>query len=88
MCVCVCVPPQVRKALQDAFPEFDVVEFLGDGSIFSQLDTFSTASMIVGPHGAGLSNIVVSPLHTPVLEIGPIQCPTCYLNLAVKVHVI
>lgn len=80
------VAPQVRNALQDAFPEFDVVEFLGDGSILSQLETFATASMVVGPHGAGFSNIVVSPLHTPVLEIGPIQCPTCYLNLAVKVR--
>lgn len=41
--------------------------------------------MIVGPHGAGLSNMVVSPLHTMILEIGPIDCPACYVTLAIKV---
>lgn len=44
--------------------------------------------MIVAPHGAGLSNMVVSPLHTPVLEIGPGICPTCFLQLALKVSVL
>lgn len=79
--------PQVREALKHNFPAFDVVEFLGTGPIRSQLETFATASVVVAPHGAGLSNIIVSRLHTPILEIGPITCPPCFLNLAVKVRV-
>ncbi len=39
----------------------------------------------MAPHGAGLANIVVSALHTPVLEIGSIACPPCFLRLALKV---
>ena len=77
--------PQVRAALQQSFPSFEIVEFTGDGTIVSQLEAFATASVVVGPHGAGLSNIVVSSLHTPVLEIGPISCSTCFLHLAIKV---
>eukprot|EP00752_Nemacystus_decipiens_P013073 g11562.t1 len=76
----------VRTALQQSFPSFEVVEFTGEGTVVSQLETFATASVVIGPHGAGLSNIVVSPLHTPVLEIGPISCSTCFLHLAIKLQ--
>ena len=62
---------QVRGALEENFKDFEVVEFVGNGTMLSQLQTFATASVIVAPHGAGLSNMVVSPPHTPVLEIGP-----------------
>lgn len=76
---------KVRDALKEEFPSYDVVEFFGTGPIISQLQLFATASLIVAPHGAGLSNMVVSPLHTPVLEIGPPDCTACYVHLAVKV---
>ncbi|CAM9436075.1 unnamed protein product, partial [Hapterophycus canaliculatus] len=75
----------ISKALTEEFPSYDVVEFLGTGPVASQLELFATASLIVAPHGAGLSNIMVSPLHTPVLEIGPPECSSCYIHLAVKV---
>ncbi|CAM9968681.1 unnamed protein product, partial [Pylaiella littoralis] len=77
---------QVREALEQEFPSFDVVEFLGTGSIIPQLRLFATASLIVAPHGAGLSNMIVSPLHTPVLEIGSVDCPSCYMHLALKLQ--
>ncbi|CAM9194828.1 unnamed protein product, partial [Ectocarpus sp. 8 AP-2014] len=77
---------EVREALAQNFPDFDVVEFDGIQHIRAQLGMFAKASMIVGPHGAGLSNMVVSPLHTMILEIGPIDCPTCYVNLAIKLQ--
>ena len=79
------IQTQVRDALKQEFPSHDVVEFVGTGPIPAQLKTFATASLIVAPHGAGLSNMVVSPLHTPVLEIGPLGCPSCYTHLAIKV---
>ncbi|CAM9717257.1 unnamed protein product [Ectocarpus sp. 4 AP-2014] len=77
---------EIREALAQNFPDFDVVEFVGIEHIRAQLGIFATASMIVGPHGAGLSNMVVSPLHTMILEIGPIDCPACYVNLAIKLQ--
>lgn len=46
---------------------------------------FATSSIVVAPHGAGLSNTIVSPLHTPILEIAPLACPLCYMNLSLKV---
>ncbi|CAB1100997.1 unnamed protein product [Ectocarpus sp. CCAP 1310/34] len=77
---------EVRDALIQNFPDHDVVEFFGTDPIREQLELFATASVIVAPHGAGLANIVVSPLHTMVLEIGPIECPTCYVNMAIKLQ--
>ncbi|CAM9769579.1 unnamed protein product [Ectocarpus sp. 6 AP-2014] len=74
----------VREALKLNFPEFRVVEFSGADSIRSQLKIFATASVIVGPHGAGLANMIASPLRTPILEIAPTNCPSCFLTLAVK----
>ena len=62
---------QVRDALALNFPSFDVFEFTGNGTTLEQLQTFATAAVVVAPHGAGLSNTIVSPLHTPVLEIAP-----------------
>ncbi|CAM9683069.1 unnamed protein product [Ectocarpus sp. 12 AP-2014] len=77
---------EVRDALIENFPDHDVVEFFGTDPIREQLELFATASVIVAPHGAGLANIVVSPLHTMILEIGPIECPTCYVNMAIKLQ--
>lgn len=77
---------QVREALQAHFPAHDIVEFFGKEPVREQLQLFAQATMIVAPHGAGLSNMVVSPLHTPVLEIGPPRCPSCYLQLALKLQ--
>ena len=83
--LCRCSANKVRNALKQEFPSYDVVEFRGTGPIVDQLKTFATASLIVAPHGAGLANMVASPLHTPVLEIGPLQCSSCYIHLSIKV---
>ncbi|CAB1120095.1 unnamed protein product [Ectocarpus sp. CCAP 1310/34] len=77
---------EVKEALKISFPSFDVVEFFGTDPVGHQFKTFATAAMIVAPHGAGLANIIVAPLHTPVLEIAPISCPPCFLRLALKLH--
>lgn len=78
---------QVKLALQSNFPDYDVVEFFGTDPVRQQLETFATAAIVVAPHGAGLSNILVAPLHTPVLEVAPISCPPCFLRLALKVRI-
>lgn len=79
---------QIRKALQTQFPTYDVVESFSDGPALQQLHTFAVASVVVAPHTAGLSGMIVSPLHTPVLEIGPPTCSSGYMHLAVKVSAI
>ncbi|CAB1118775.1 unnamed protein product [Ectocarpus sp. CCAP 1310/34] len=78
---------EVKEALKTNFPSFSVVEFFGTGSVRDQLKTFATAAMIIAPHGAGLANMIVAPLHTPVLEIGALACPACFLRLALKVPI-
>ncbi len=85
-----CLPSsdKIREGLKKNFAHHDVVEFKGDDSIEKQLKSFATASIVVGPHGAGLTNVMVSALHTPVLEIGPANCPPCFLQLALRVSLI
>ncbi|CBN76523.1 conserved unknown protein [Ectocarpus siliculosus] len=77
---------QIRKALQTKFPKYDVVESFSDSPALQQLHTFAVASLIVAPHTAGLSAMIVSPLNTPVLEIGPPTCSSGYMHLAVKLQ--
>ncbi|CAM9799475.1 unnamed protein product [Ectocarpus sp. 6 AP-2014] len=77
---------KVKEALEMNFPSFDVVEFFGTDPVRDQLMTFANASMVIAPHGAGLANMIVAPLHTPVLEIAPLSCPSCFLRLALKLH--
>ncbi|CAM9442082.1 unnamed protein product [Ectocarpus fasciculatus] len=77
---------EVKEALERNFPSFDVVEFFGADPVRDQLKIFATAAMIIAPHGAGLANMIVAPLHTPVLEIAPLECPPCFLRLALKLH--
>lgn len=84
-CPTLTISRQVRDALKQEFPSHDVVEFFGVGSTVAQLELFATASVVVAPHGAGLSNILVSPRHTTVLEIAPPACTACYIHLALKV---
>jgi capsular polysaccharide biosynthesis protein len=60
--------PQVEAALTNlGFRIFDNAEH----SIKQQVKAFQNASLIVGPHGAGLTNIVYTDRGTPVVEIVP-----------------
>ncbi len=63
-----------------------IAKHLGDGPLLDQLLTFSNASVVVGAHGAGLSNLLVLPPRSLVLELMPMmpQVNLCYMDLAVK----
>ena len=49
--------------------------------IKEQVRLFAEAKLVIGQHGAGLSNIVASSQSTHVIEVGPVEVP-CYTNLA------
>ena len=64
---------------------WDVVVHLGEGTFVEQLTVFASASVAVGPHGAGLANIMVMQPGTKVYEFIPVQggLNVCYTVLAV-----
>jgi len=54
------------------FPEIEKVE-LSDLDVASTIDKFQSASHVIGPHGAGLSNIYLCSPGTKILEIYPVS---------------
>ena len=55
------------------------------------IDMFRHAALIVGPHGAGLANIMFAAEGTPVIEIcysesSPMYCPAMYAAMAANLH--
>ena len=50
------------------FRNYEVVEFLGTSSVLKQMELFRTAAAVIGPHGAGLSNIIHCKDKTVVIE--------------------
>eukprot|EP00946_MAST-07B_sp_MAST-7B-sp1_P004699 g4699.t1 len=64
--------PKLFEALSRAFPrpKFDVQNFVGKGkSLSHQIEMFGRANIVVGLHGAALSNIVFAKPGTVILEI-------------------
>ena len=51
-------------------------------SFGDQVELFSSADMIVGPHGGGLTNMTWAPPGTPVVEIFGDYVNPCYMTLA------
>jgi len=44
-----------------------------------QVAGFSSADLVIGPHGAGLTNSIFCPMESQVIEIAPKIVPSCYL---------
>lgn len=51
-------------------------------SIPEQLQRFANASIIIGPHGAGMVNIIASKRRTCVIEFSPTDPNICYMRLS------
>jgi len=58
----------VYNMLQSIFPKMIKIN-LEIMSFEDQLDLFSNASVVIGQHGAGLTNLMWAPKHTFVIEI-------------------
>ena len=54
----------------------------------AQIQVFSTAKLIIGIHGAGLSNMIFMPTGSSVLEIRPYDddANNCFYSLAASLH--
>lgn len=57
------------------------VEILKGTPLDEQIRIFSRAKVVIGNHGAALSNLMFCPAGTQVLEFRPVSFP-CYSNLA------
>lgn len=58
---------------------FEVIE-PGSLSFTEQVAAFATADIVVGPHGAGLTNIVFAPQEVQVVELGFPQYPATFFS--------
>ena len=58
---------------------FDVVA-PGELSFREQLDAFSAAKLIVGPHGGGLVKMIFSPNAVRVIELQHVNYPSGYIS--------
>eukprot|EP01068_Selenidium_serpulae_P019074 Selendium_serpulae@DN6505_c0_g1_i10.p1 len=85
---------EILKILKEEAEPYrlNVVEFKDNPapSLEQTRELFNSAVMVVGPHGAGLANIIYSNPGTCVVEVmcnkgrlpGKIQFPACFLRLA------
>ena len=67
---------KVLTAIETAFPEYDVTPFSDKNHtmlncIECQLDLFTRSTVMVGMHGAGLSNMMFMPIGATLVEITP-----------------
>lgn len=73
-----------ERELESIFTEFGVEKILAeDFSFLHQLEVFARAGMVIGPHGAGLTNSFFCEEKTNVCEIAIDGVPPCY-HLACK----
>jgi hypothetical protein len=61
---------EINKLPAFASKALRVHVFEGEGSIIEQMSVFASARAVVGPHGAGFSNLMFAPEGTTVVEIG------------------
>ncbi|KAJ4458596.1 hypothetical protein PAPYR_5562 [Paratrimastix pyriformis] len=73
---------EVMEALREQFGDtYPVVEFTSL-SLIDTINMFRRARVIVGPHGAGLTNILYTQPGTPVVEFMKDDPNACYASLA------
>jgi len=60
--------PELLRALRQEFPDYEIIPFAGSKfKILEQATVFHQAAIVVGPHGAGLTNTMFCREGTPVV---------------------
>lgn len=79
---------ELLHTLQNIFGRNSVVVFYANETLVIVLIYFTYAKLIVGPHGAGLSHIIISDYNAIVLEFLSIQgLNQCFSGLALKLGI-
>ena len=60
---------ELKARLEFEFPEDEVSSYDGTTSLPRTIALFSTARVIIGPHGAGLVNMLFAPNDTAIVEL-------------------
>lgn len=77
----------VAFQVQEQDVPFKIVEFKNKLSMKQSVDLFASSDIVVGPHGAGLSNLLYMQPGRSVLELLAVahgQINACYMYLALK----
>ena len=81
---------EVYLELQRVWKIGPVVEHTGEGSFLDQMTLFSSAMVVMGPHGAGLSNAIAMRKGSTMIEImpevGANALNMCYAGLAYSLN--
>ena len=73
---------EVLTTLRTVYPDLEWHVF-DIPSIEDTVDLFSKAAIIVGPHGAGMTNMLFSSTGIPVIEFMPLEQPNvCYWHMS------
>ncbi|EKX43942.1 hypothetical protein GUITHDRAFT_72693 [Guillardia theta CCMP2712] len=77
---------ELVKALREGLEGCEVRVHDGKGEVREQLMQFRQAKIVVGPHGAGLSNMIACRVGTVVVEFLPAEkhVNVCYMAMALK----
>lgn len=80
----------LAKAMAELGGMFSLTILYGNESLETTISTLADASLFIGPHGAGLANMVFLPTNARVLELSPANgyynpCYT-YLSNALGLH--
>ncbi|VDI67483.1 Hypothetical predicted protein [Mytilus galloprovincialis] len=51
-------------------------------SLEIQLERFANSSIVIGPHGAGMVNLIATQRGTCVVEFTPVESNVCYMSLS------
>lgn len=70
--------PSNQEELVSIAANYGVEVFSPEQDVAAQIRTFQEADLVIGPHGAGLSNLVFSRPSTRVLELIPRKRPLPY----------
>jgi hypothetical protein len=74
--------PEVLATLKTVYPELEWKVF-DLPSVEETIELFSNAAIIVGPHGAGMTNMLFSAYGIPIVEFMPLEQPNmCYWHLS------